>query len=220
MCLPGTQPDAGAAGGRVMPISGRALAGSRVSFPEIWQRRRHKGGRRRTRSTAPCEMVDCRFISPGVGRHDNCLRPAGGAGCHSASPRAPWFARADDPLRALDDRMGLLRRQPAAVSGDGTRWTEPRHRSCPRHQRPRWLTRTDNLPLVGAFVERRCDGVHPDAHPPLSLRGQETRSAFGHFHAGPPPPLAGGGWGRGRRQCGRGPLPPTPSRKGRGRTGP
>ena len=30
------------------------------------------------------------------------------------------------------------------------------------------------------------------------------------------PPLAGGGWGRGRRGW-HGPLPPTPSRKGRGR---
>ena len=34
----------------------------------------------------------------------------------------------------------------------------------------------------------------------------------------PPPPLAGGGWGRGGASYpGQGPLPPTPSRKGRGR---
>src|SRR5580700_3892187 len=33
----------------------------------------------------------------------------------------------------------------------------------------------------------------------------------------PPPPLAGGGWGEGAVRASPGPLPPTPSRKGRGR---
>src|SRR5579863_2538180 len=42
------------------------------------------------------------------------------------------------------------------------------------------------------------------------MRGTGTRTRT-------PPPLAGGGWGEGAQGVWHGPLPPTPSRKGRGR---